>query len=262
MPPLVQPTASTAQRRGAGSDHNFWNTCTTHANWRVALKLKSPYRDGTPTSSAPAGVHATPGCPGAAPAAAANPVSQGACPERKAACSGHPTGAPEGQRPRVRGRARPGVPDARGAAAQARVPHPRGALRVRWAVEDPSWDRRASRDREESHAPALGRTGVAARCGAGVFARLRSLTRQQDDGFAAELTEELGLSSREGVESRRVSADPGQSRACIVTARGDSAPCGARLTAQGTIKAVPARRKRRLKFLFAHRPHCRPLRQG
>ena len=53
-------------------------------------------------------------------------------------------------------------------------------------------DRRACGDREDPHAPGPGRAGAATRSGAGVFARLRSLSGEQDDGSAAEPTAALG----------------------------------------------------------------------
>jgi hypothetical protein len=65
-------------------------------------------------------------------------------------------------------------------------------LRLRRSAEDPRCDRRACGDREDPHAPGPGRAGAATRSGAGVFARLRSLSGEQDDGSAAEPTAALG----------------------------------------------------------------------
>ena len=112
------------------------------------------------------------------------PLSRGARPEREAACGGDPAAGAEGQRTGAGAHTWPGGPDALGTAAEARVPHRCGALRLRWAVEDPRRDRRAGGDREDPHAPGPAR--------AGVLARLRSLTEEQDDGSAREPTDVLG----------------------------------------------------------------------
>jgi hypothetical protein len=92
---------------------------------------------------------------------------------------------PEGAQPATGARAHtwPGGPDALGTATEARYPHRSGALRLRWAAEDPRRDRRTGGDREDPHDPEPGRVGTAVRGGeGGVLPRLRSLSQEPDDG--------------------------------------------------------------------------------
>jgi hypothetical protein len=90
----------------------------------------------------------------------------------------------EGWRTGPRARARPGGAHELGSVTEARVRHRRRTVRVRWPAEDLRRDRRSGGDREDPHAPGLGRAGAAARTGAGAFAQLRSLIREHDDGCA------------------------------------------------------------------------------
>lgn len=88
-------------------------------------------------------------------------------------------------------------------------------------AEDPRRDRKAGGDREDSYAPGPARAGAAARSGAAVAARSRSLIREDHGhGSAAEPRSVLAQRPPGGARTLPVQAYPGRSRACIVTARG------------------------------------------
>lgn len=97
-----------------------------------------------------------------------------------------------------------GAPRAAHTRAGQRAPEPQrqGAGRV-VTVEPVSRRHDPHRHAASGVHAAPGRAGAAARSGTRVFARLRSLNGEQDDGFAAAPADLLGWQSRDGVKASR-----------------------------------------------------------